>query len=95
MVFNGTFQQYFTYIMVVSFIVVEETGVLGENYQSTASHWQNLSYNAMSGTQTHNFIGDRHWLQIQLRFVPYGHDPDDPSWRFMSFSLEEWHDINR
>jgi hypothetical protein len=32
------FQQYFSYIVVVSFFLVEETRVPGENHRPTASH---------------------------------------------------------
>jgi hypothetical protein len=43
------FQQYFSYIVAVSFIV-EETGVPGENHRPAASHWQTLSHNVISST---------------------------------------------
>jgi len=39
MVFIATFNNIFSYIMAVSFIV-EETRVPGENHQPTTSHWQ-------------------------------------------------------
>jgi hypothetical protein len=38
MVFNATFQQYFSYIFDVSGLMVEETGLPGENQQQVASH---------------------------------------------------------
>ena len=38
MVFNATFNNYFSYIMTVS-LMVEETGVPGENHRPVASHW--------------------------------------------------------
>jgi hypothetical protein len=55
--------------MAVSFIG-EETVVPGENNWPATSHWLTLSHNAvsstpsLSGNQTHNVIGDRHWLQL-------------------------------
>ena len=49
MVFNATFNN----ISVISWrsvLRLEETGVLGENYRSVASHWQTLSHNVVSST---------------------------------------------
>jgi len=43
------FQQYFSYIVTVS-LLVEETGVPGENRLPVASHWQTLSHNVASNT---------------------------------------------
>ena len=46
----------------------KKTGVSGENHWPAASHWQTLSHNVisstppLSGIQTHNVSGDRHWL---------------------------------
>ena len=37
----------------------------------------------MSGILTHNFIGDRHWFQIQL---PYANDNKGP-WKHRVFQL--------
>jgi len=51
-----------------SILLVEETGVPGENNRPVASHWQTLSHNVVSSThrlgriRTHNISGDRHWL---------------------------------
>jgi len=63
MVFNAT---YFSNI-VASVLLVEETGVPGENHRPAANHWQTLSHNVvsstplLSGVRTH-VSGDRHWL---------------------------------
>ena len=39
MIFNATFKNIFSYVVVVSFIVVENE-VPGENYRPAASHWK-------------------------------------------------------
>jgi len=60
MVFDATFNN----ISVLSWwsvLLVEETGVPGENQRPVASHWQTLSHNVVSSTP-HNFSGDRYWL---------------------------------
>ena len=70
-VFNATFNN-ISAISWRSVLLVEETGVSGENHWTAASHWQTLSHNVVSSTpylsriQTHNFSGDRHWLQRNL-----------------------------
>jgi hypothetical protein len=49
MVFNATFNN----ISVISWrlvLLVEETGVPGENHRRAASHWQTLSHNVVTGT---------------------------------------------
>ena len=52
-----------------SVLLVEETGVPGENHWPAASHWQTLSHNVVSSPAhlswiwTRNVSGDRHWLQ--------------------------------
>ena len=65
LVFNATFNN----ISVISWrsvLLVEETGVLGENHRPVGSHGQTLSHNVVSstppinGVRTHNFSGDRH-----------------------------------
>ena len=49
-----------------SVLLVEETGVPGENYRPAASHWQTLSHIVVSSTprlsriRTHNVSGDRY-----------------------------------
>ena len=63
MVFNATFHN----ISVISWrtvLLVEETGVHGENYWPATNHWQTLSHNVVSSTPrlseiwTHNVSGD-------------------------------------
>jgi len=50
--------------------LAEETEVPGENHLPDASHWQTLSHNVvsttprLSGIQTLNFRGDRHWYWL-------------------------------
>ena len=67
MAFNANFNN----ISVISWrtvLLVEETGVPGENHWPVASHWQTLSHNVVSSTpslsriRTKNISGDRHWL---------------------------------
>ena len=64
MVLNASFNN----ISVMSWqsvLLVEETGVPGENQRPAASHWQTLSHNVVSSTRrldgigTHNIRGDR------------------------------------
>jgi hypothetical protein len=51
MVFNATFNK----ISVISWrsVLLEETGVPGENHRSVTIHWQNLSNNVVSSTPLH------------------------------------------
>ena len=49
MVFNATFN-IISAILWRSVLLVEETGVPGENHWPVASHWQTLSHNAVSST---------------------------------------------
>ena len=52
MVVNATFNN----ISVISWrsvLLVDETGVPGENHRSVASHWQILSHNVVSSTPRH------------------------------------------
>ena len=61
-VFHATFNN----ISVISWrsvLLVEETGVPGEDNGPAASHWQTLSHNVVSSTpRTVNFSSDRPWL---------------------------------
>ena len=65
MVFNATFNN-ISGISWRSVLLVEETGLPGENHQPVASHRQTLSHNVVSSTprlseiQTRNISGDRH-----------------------------------
>jgi len=52
MVFNATFNN-ISIISWPSALLVEETGVPGENHRPTASHWQILSHNVVSNTLRH------------------------------------------
>ena len=67
MVFNATFNN-ISATLWRSVLLVEETGVPGENQLPAASHWQTLSHNVvsstphLSGIRTHNVTGDRHRL---------------------------------
>ena len=63
--FNATLNN----ILVISWrsvLLMEETGIPGENHLPVASHWQTLSHNVLSSTphmmgiQTHNVSGDKH-----------------------------------
>ena len=67
-----------------SVLLVEETGVPGENHRPAASHWQTVSHNAVSSTprlrgiRPHNFsvistdwIGSCKSNSIQSRRAPY------------------------
>jgi len=63
MVFNATFNN----ISVISWrsdLLVEETGVPGENHRPVASYRQTLSHNvghlALIEIRSHNISGDRH-----------------------------------
>ena len=65
MVFNATFNN-ISVMTWWSVLLVEETGVPGENHQPAASHCQTLSHKVvsstprLSGIRTYNGSGDRH-----------------------------------
>jgi hypothetical protein len=65
MLFNATIN----HISVISWrlvLLVDETGVPGENHRPVASHWQTLSHNVilstprLSGIRTDNLSSDRY-----------------------------------
>jgi len=66
MVLNATFNN-ISVILWRSVLLVKETGILRENHWPAASHWQSWSHNVasstlrLSGIQTHNVSGDKHW----------------------------------
>ena len=49
--------------------IVAVSFIDGKNHRPAASNWQNVSHDVesstphLSGVQTHNVSGDRHWLQ--------------------------------
>jgi hypothetical protein len=63
MVLNATFNNISVKLW-RSLLLVEETGVLGENHRPATSRWQTLSHNVVSSThrligiRTHNVSGD-------------------------------------
>jgi hypothetical protein len=42
-------------------LLVEETGVPGENHWPVASHWQNLSHNVVSSTPRLSGVSQKNW----------------------------------
>ena len=75
MVFNTTFNN-ISAISWRSVLLVEETGVPGENHRPVASHLQTLSHNvvhlALVEFRTHNTSGDSHWLQGRIQDFKLG-----------------------
>ena len=69
MVLNTTFNK-ISVILWRPVLLVEATRVPGENHWPVTCHWQTLSHNVvwstphLSGIQTHNSSGDRHWLYM-------------------------------
>jgi hypothetical protein len=54
MVFNVTFNN-ISVILWLSVLLVEETGVPGQNYRPAASQWQPLSHKVVSSTPRHEW----------------------------------------
>ena len=54
MVFNATFNN-ISVILWQSVLLVEETGVPGENHRPVRNHWQTLSHNVVSSTPRLNY----------------------------------------
>ena len=69
MVFNATFNN-ISVASWLSVLLMEETGIPGQNHRPVASHWQTLTlywaHLSMSGIRAHNFRGNMHWLHRQL-----------------------------
>jgi len=62
-VFNATFNN----ISVLSWwsvLLVEETGVPGENHWPAASHWQALSHNVVSSIPRHQRGSNSHFICV-------------------------------
>jgi len=57
MVFNATFKN-ISVILWWSVLLVEETGVPGENHWPSASHWQTLWYNVVSSIPSHEWVSN-------------------------------------
>ena len=64
MVFNATFNN-MTVISWLSILLVEETGVAGENHRPVASNWQTLLHNVVSSTPRN----ERANCKIQLLYI--------------------------
>jgi hypothetical protein len=55
MVFNAKNVNNISVISLGSVLLVEETGIPGENHWSVTSHWQTLSHNVVLGTPRFEF----------------------------------------
>jgi len=66
MVFNATFNN-ISAILWQSVLLVEETGVPGQNHHPVASHWQTFSHNVVSNTPRLSGIRT-HMISLRLGF---------------------------
>jgi len=55
--FNTTFNN-ISVILWRPVLLLEETGVPGENHRPVASHWQTLSHNVVSSTPRHQWYSN-------------------------------------
>ena len=68
-------QQYFSYIVAVSFIVGWNQSTWTKSHRPVASYWQTLLHNVISSTlrqswsQTWNVCGDSHWLHRHRHYL--------------------------
>ena len=60
------FQQYFSFIVAVSFIVGGKKRRTRRKSPPVASHWQTLSHNVVSSTLRHEFY---HWMLCSVTLV--------------------------
>ena len=88
MVLNTTFNN-ISVISWLSVLLVEETGVPGENHRSVASHWQTLSHNVvlstshLSGVRTHNDSLHLNKIKFCLYMILF----------YSGFSLDRFHSM--
>jgi hypothetical protein len=80
MVLNATLNN-ISVILWWSVLLVEETGVPGENHRPAVSHWQTLLHNGvsstsrLSGIRTHNVSGNTiNIFQVQKYSAEHKHD---------------------
>ena len=77
MIFNGTFNN-ISVISCRSVLLLEETGVPGENHWSAASHWQTLSHNVVSSTPL---------MRVELEETGENHRSAASHWQTLSHNV--------